>query len=53
MHTHNNPAVQKNIPGHPVDQLYSTHRPDNMMLHSLTSSAVEVPTFHSSTTKLV
>ena len=39
----------KNISRHPIDQLHS----DNMMLHNLTSSATEVPTFHSSTTKLV
>ena len=45
--------VLNTISQHPIDQLHSIHRPDNMMLHNLTSSATEVPTFHSSTTKLV
>ena len=48
-----NPAILKYISRQRIDQLHSTHHPDYTMLYNLTSSATEVPTFHSSNTNLV
>ena len=48
-----NPAILKYISRHRIDQLHSTHCPNYTMLYNLTSSATEVPMFHSSTTNLV
>ena len=48
-----NPAILKYISRHRIEQLHSTQRPDYTMLCNLTPSAIEGPTFHSSTTNLV